>query len=151
MIADSVHSRDSSSCQKWTWWAPHSAWKYPVGFSFPSFWFKLGFFPYNWAPSSFVCNGSGADGYSFDHLGNGLPSGFPSGWFYFGIANQWQPHKDWKLPSSTWVPPASWTPTRAPWWQPNTTWKVPNGYACPSWWPVNLIQTVLGGILGWIF
>lgn len=34
-------------------------------------------------PSSFKCNGSGKDGYSYDSNGNGPPSGCSS-WKYFG-------------------------------------------------------------------
>lgn len=77
-----------SSCNKATWWAPSSQWRYPVGFAWPSFWPSLGWSGYNWAPSSFVCSGKGDDGFSFDHLGHGRPSGFPEGFLYFGIGPQ---------------------------------------------------------------
>ncbi|ORY92527.1 hypothetical protein BCR35DRAFT_348913 [Leucosporidium creatinivorum] len=136
-----------NTCNKATWWAPSSQWQYPSGFSWPSHWISLGWSGYNWAPSSFVCNGKGNDGYSFDHVGNGRPSGYPDGFFYFGIGPQWQPQNGWGLPSSKWTPPSGWSPRYATWWQPNIKWSLPNGYSCPQWWPTSL----LSGIFSWIF
>lgn len=46
--------------------APSSQWQYPSSFNWPSHWVSLGWSGYNWAPSSFVCNGEGTDGYAFD-------------------------------------------------------------------------------------
>lgn len=66
---------------------------------------NLGWSSYLWAPSTFVCSGKGDDGYNFDHLGHGLPTGYPSGFKYFGIAKQWQPCNTFVVPSSTWSPP----------------------------------------------
>lgn len=105
-----------SNCGKATWWAPSSSWKHPVGFSIPSFWINLGWKSYLWPSSSWTCNKSGQDGWNYDHMGNGRPSGIPSEWKYFGLGPQWQPCLGWKVPSYTWKPPGSWSPKHAVWW-----------------------------------
>ncbi|GAA6009781.1 hypothetical protein JCM11491_000809 [Sporobolomyces phaffii] len=108
-----------------TWWSPSAGWlshniglDFGVGVKLPSWGFELT------RPSpSWQCNGSGKDGWSVDHHGNGRPSWAPEGWFWFGISIGWQPSKHWNCPIS-FIPPVEWQNTcgKAPWWVPSTPW-----------------------------
>ncbi|GAA5879390.1 hypothetical protein JCM16303_003186 [Sporobolomyces ruberrimus] len=109
---------------KCTWWVPSTAWinhnhgiDFGVGVTIPSFW---GLKP----SANWKCNGSGKDGWSVDHKGNGRPSWVPAeGWFWFGIEFGWQPSASWNCGSS-WTIPSQWQSTcgKASWWTPPKPW-----------------------------
>ncbi|GAA5849198.1 hypothetical protein JCM3766R1_004093 [Sporobolomyces carnicolor] len=105
-----------------TWWTPSLTWLHRHHSSLdisliPGFW--------NWKPShDWRCDGSGKDGWTVDHNGNGRPSWVPSsGWFWFGIEYGWQPSKSWSCGSS-WTIPAQWQSScgKATWWTPPGQW-----------------------------
>ncbi|GAA5914509.1 uncharacterized protein JCM6883_003187 [Sporobolomyces salmoneus] len=105
-----------------TWWTPSITWLNHHSGSLdisliPSFW--------NFKPSAgWKCDGSGKDGWSVDHHGNGPPSWVPSsGWFWFGVEIGWQPSKSWSCGSS-WTIPSEWQSScgKATWWTPPSGW-----------------------------
>ncbi|BGO89091.1 hypothetical protein JCM10020v2_000711 [Rhodotorula toruloides] len=117
----------------WKWWGVSIAWGPSKGWDCRS----------NWTPSpaevdspsaSWTCDGTGRDGYDFDHFGNGRPSYLPVGWKRFGQLHGWQPCSSFQLPSSTWSPPSSWNPNLAVWWQPRAAWTLRGNFRCPRWW-----------------
>ncbi|KAI5477090.1 hypothetical protein MNV49_006889 [Pseudohyphozyma bogoriensis] len=86
-------------------------------------------------PTTFVCNGKGTDGYDYDTKGNGVPSGYPSSFKYFGVAVGWQPVAGWDC-GATWSAPSAWLSVcaKATWWTPPEDWVYPSGFTVPSFW-----------------
>ncbi|KAK4049008.1 hypothetical protein OIV83_004369 [Microbotryomycetes sp. JL201] len=130
---------------KASWWCPPSTWRCPIWFKLPSLWkIKFNFHPINWPQPGWNCNGSGNDGWDFDHEGNTKPDWCPSGWKWYGVNFGWHPVKGWGLPSKNWTPPKQWQPKLCRWWAPNINWSLPSGFWCPIWWPKSLL---LGNLL----
>ncbi|KAL8287468.1 hypothetical protein RQP46_003327 [Phenoliferia psychrophenolica] len=129
----------SGTCSKATWWTASSSWRHPVGFSIPSFWINNGFRSWEWPSKSWSCNSKGTDGLSWDWQGNTLPTGYPSGWLWYGLSIGWQPPSGWKC-ADNWIPPTSWYGqcSLATWWTPPATWSLPSGLSAPAFWPSRL-------------
>ncbi|KAK4699476.1 hypothetical protein P7C70_g6784, partial [Phenoliferia sp. Uapishka_3] len=86
-------------------------------------------------PLTFVCDGTGNDGYLRDIAGKAAPSGYPSSFRYFGPADGWQPTRGWQC-GKTWKAPVKWLPecSKATWWAPTKGWTPPSGFQAPSFW-----------------
>ncbi|GAA5898814.1 hypothetical protein JCM6882_004005 [Rhodosporidiobolus microsporus] len=76
-----------------------------------------------WCPRGYKYDGSGHDGYPFDHNGHGPPSWVPSGWLYYGESIGWAPYKGWVSPPS-WKPPVMFLKVviKISWWTPSRDW-----------------------------
>ncbi|BGP05524.1 hypothetical protein JCM10049v2_001330 [Rhodotorula toruloides] len=135
----------------WKWWGVSIAWgplkgwdcrsnwtpspaELPSGVECPAGWTSIGWIDQRRPSASWTCDGTGRDGYDFDHFGNGRPSYLPVGWKRFGQLHGWQPCSSFQLPSSTWSPPSSWNPNLAVWWQPRAAWTLRGNFRCPRWW-----------------
>ncbi|BGP37501.1 hypothetical protein JCM10449v2_001407 [Rhodotorula kratochvilovae] len=83
------------------------------------------------------CNGSGKDGYEVDWQGNGRPSHYPEGWYWFGVSIGWAPGASWSC-SSSWKPSSLQITvivnTQISWWVPPANWTLPSGVKCPHSW-----------------
>ncbi|GAA5923288.1 hypothetical protein JCM1841_005699 [Sporobolomyces salmonicolor] len=125
--------------------APSAAWKNAhlsiyLGFDIPSFW------NFTQAPSaSWICDGTGKDGWSVDISGNGPPSWVPaSGWAYFGVGIGWAPTASFECSASFTLPSAFLEVVdQVTWWSPSAAWKtayldvnveVVLGFTIPSFW-----------------
>lgn len=75
----------------------------------------------------------------YDFYGNTLPSGYPSGWQWFGVSIGWQPPSSWACPSKNWTPPAPWISQcgLATWWTPSWEWTPPSSLSPPPFWSSN--------------
>ncbi|KAK4702150.1 hypothetical protein P7C70_g4071, partial [Phenoliferia sp. Uapishka_3] len=125
----------SGSCSKAKWWVAPSSWKHPVGFPIPSFWLNAGFHSWTWPSLSFQCSGKGNDGLSIDCYGNGLPSGYPSGWLWFGQSLGWHPPSGWTCADNFKLPIAWYSKcSLATWWKPAPTFQIPSGIQAPGFW-----------------
>ncbi|BGO89097.1 hypothetical protein NBRC10512_003842 [Rhodotorula toruloides] len=122
------------SCSKTQWWTPPPSLQLPSGVECPAGWISIGWIDQRRPSASWTCDGTGRDGYDFDHFGNGRPSYLPVGWKWFGQLHGWQPCSSFQLPSSTWSPPSSWNPNLAVWWQPRAAWTLRGNFRCPRWW-----------------
>ncbi|GAA5849923.1 hypothetical protein JCM9279_002464 [Rhodotorula babjevae] len=87
--------------------------------------------------SSWSCNGSGKDGYEVDWQGNGRPSHYPEGWYWFGISIGWAPSASWSC-SSSWQPSSQQVNviiiSQISWWLPPPSFKLPSSVDCPAHW-----------------
>ncbi|BGP22374.1 proteophosphoglycan ppg4 [Rhodotorula toruloides] len=122
------------SCSKTHWWKPPPSLQLPPGVECPAGWTSSGWIDHRKPSSSWNCDGSGRDGFDFDHRGNGRPADLPVGWKWFGQRYGWQPCSSFQLPSSSWSPPSEWNPSVATWWQPGGTWNLRGNFRCPRWW-----------------
>ncbi|BGP29574.1 hypothetical protein JCM10296v2_001313 [Rhodotorula toruloides] len=122
------------ACSKSHWWTPPPSLRLPSGVECPAGWTSIGWIDRRRPSPSWTCDGTGRDGYDFDHYGNGRPSHLPVGWKWFGQRHGWQPCSSFQLPSSTWSPPSSWNPSLAIWWQPRGAWTLRGNFRCPRWW-----------------
>ncbi|BGO97285.1 Proteophosphoglycan ppg4 [Rhodotorula toruloides ATCC 204091] len=122
------------SCSRTKWWTPPPSLRLPSGVECPAGWTSIGWIDHRRPSPSWTCDGTGRDGYDFDHYGNRRPSYLPVGWKWFGQRHGWQPCSSFQLPSSTWSPPSSWNPSLAIWWQPRGAWTLRGNFRCPRWW-----------------
>ncbi|GAA6059646.1 hypothetical protein JCM10212_004149 [Sporobolomyces blumeae] len=120
-------------CGKVSWYIPPVHFRLPDHVACPSSWTVSGWVDTRIPSSSFQCDGSGLDGFDFDHEGNSRPSGVGIGWKWFGRTHGWQPCKWWAV-SSSWTAPSWWTAVHARWWAPSRTIHLRGRFACPSWW-----------------
>lgn len=72
-----------------------------------------------------------------DWQGNGRPSQYPEGWYWFGVAIGWAPGASWSC-SSTWTPSSHQVTviisSQVSWWLPPASWKLPSHVNCPAHW-----------------
>uniref|UniRef100_A0A0K3CFY1 BY PROTMAP: gi/342321509/gb/EGU13442.1/ Proteophosphoglycan ppg4 [Rhodotorula glutinis ATCC 204091] n=1 Tax=Rhodotorula toruloides TaxID=5286 RepID=A0A0K3CFY1_RHOTO len=92
------------SCSKTKWWTPPPSLRLPSGVECPAGWTSIGWIDHRRPSPSWTCDGTGRDGYEFDHYGNGRPSYLPVGWKWFGQRHGWQPCSSFQLPSSLAAP-----------------------------------------------
>ncbi|BGP29580.1 hypothetical protein JCM10296v2_001319 [Rhodotorula toruloides] len=68
------------ACSKSHWWTPPPSLRLPSGVECPAGWTSIGWIDRRRPSPSWTCDGTGRDGYDFDHYGNGRPSHLPVGW-----------------------------------------------------------------------
>ncbi|GAA6043729.1 hypothetical protein JCM8097_000497 [Rhodosporidiobolus ruineniae] len=123
-----------TACGKIDWWVPAAGLVLPGAAKCPLSWTYAGWIDSRIPSRSFSCDGSGHDGFDFDHLGNSRPAWTEVGWRWYGQSKGWQPCSGWTLPSATWTVSSSWNARGAVWWKPNRVWTLRGGFRCPSWW-----------------
>ncbi|KPV77128.1 uncharacterized protein RHOBADRAFT_52078 [Rhodotorula graminis WP1] len=119
-----------------SWWLPPPSFKLPSSVDCPTHWTSQGWIDTRIPSASWQCNGSGEDGYDFDHQGHGRPSGATLGWKWYGRTHGWQPCKSFQLPSADYSPPSWWVAHRATWWRPTSRWNLRShrSFKCPTFW-----------------
>ncbi|GAA5898781.1 hypothetical protein JCM6882_003997 [Rhodosporidiobolus microsporus] len=125
-------SLELTSCGRVDWWLPPTTLIIPGTLKCPLNWTLRGWIDKRIPSRSFECDGSGEDGFDFDHDGKSRPSWAPVGFQYFGRRG-WQPCKGF-TPSASWSVSYSWQAHYATWWQPTRQLTLRSNFRCPSWW-----------------
>ncbi|GAA5863899.1 hypothetical protein JCM8547_005273 [Rhodosporidiobolus lusitaniae] len=126
-------SAELTQCGKVSWFVPPAGLVLGSSQKCPFTWTVGGWIDKRIPSKSFTCDGSGHDGFDFDHQGNSRPAWTEVGWRWFGTARGWQPCTSWQF-SSSWSISSQWNVRGATWWAPSRTLTLRSGFRCPKWW-----------------